>query len=104
MSEALLLFCCRSCLKGDTDTEYYDQLGIEDRYASIDDIKKAYKKKSLQLHPDRLAQRGIQVTQEHNQQFQKLKEAYDVLSDPRKRRLYDKIGKSGLKLVDSPRS
>jgi hypothetical protein len=102
--EALLLFCCRSCLKGgdDQDKEYYDLLGIENYNCSSDEIKKAYKKRSLQLHPDRLAQKGIQVTAEHNQQFQQLKEAYDVLSDPRKRRLYDKIGKSGLKLIDSP--
>jgi curved DNA-binding protein CbpA len=102
--EALLLFCCRSCLKGgdEADKEYYDLLGIENYHCSSDEIKKSYKKKSLQLHPDRLAQKGIQVTAEHNQKFQQLKEAYDVLSDPRKRRLYDKIGKSGLKLIDSP--
>lgn len=102
--ESLLLFCCQSCLKGsDIDKEYYEQLGLIDNYkCSSEEIKKAYKKKSLQLHPDRLAQKGIQVTAEHNKQFQQLKEAYDVLSDPRKRRIYDKLGKSGLKLIDSP--
>lgn len=99
--EVLLLFCCQSCLKGDEDIEYYTRLAVNQN-ASLDDIKKAYKKRSLQLHPDRLAQRGVQITPEHNQEFQKLKEAYDVLSDPRKRKLYDKIGKSGLKLVESP--
>jgi curved DNA-binding protein CbpA len=102
--ESLLLFCCQSCLKGnDIDKEYYEQLGLlENSKCSSDEIKRAYKKRSLQLHPDRLAQKGIQVTAEHNRQFQQLKEAYDVLSDPRKRRIYDKLGKSGLKLIDSP--
>lgn len=99
--EILLLFCCQSCLKSDNDTEYYDRLDLTSN-ATLDDIKKSYKKKSLQLHPDRLAQKGIKVTSEHNQQFQNLKEAYDVLSDKKKRRLYDKIGKSGLKLINSP--
>ena len=97
-----MLFCCRACLKGERDTLYYDMLGLEDRKASAEAIKRAYKMKSLELHPDRLARKGIQVTPEHNQQFQKLKEAYDVLSDPRKRRLYDQLGASGLKLIDSP--
>jgi curved DNA-binding protein CbpA len=99
--ETLLLFCCQSCLKSDNDIEYYLTLDTTPQ-ASSDEIKRAYKKRSLQLHPDRLAQKGIQVTPEHNLQFQKLKEAYDVLSDPRKRKIYDKIGKAGLKLVDSP--
>jgi curved DNA-binding protein CbpA len=99
--ETLLLFCCQSCLKSDSDIEYYLTLDITPQ-ASYDEVKRAYKKRSLQLHPDRLAQKGIQVTADHNLQFQKLKEAYDVLSDPRKRKIYDKIGKSGLKLVDSP--
>lgn len=102
--EHLLLFCCKSCLKGEGDNkEYYELLGFEDRkHATSDAIKKAYKKRSLELHPDRLLQRGIEVTPEHNMRFQKMKEAYDVLSDPRKRRIYDQIGASGLKLLDSP--
>jgi hypothetical protein len=104
MSEAILLFCFRSCLKGaGNEREYYDVLGIEyPKTATIDDIKKAYKKKSLETHPDKLRQRGIQVTPELQQSFLKMKEAYDVLSDPRKRRLYDELGVSGMKLIESP--
>jgi hypothetical protein len=98
----VLLFFCGACLKGERDTAYYDLLEIE-RSANADQIKKAYKKMSLELHPDRLSRKGITVTAEHNQKFQKLKEAYDVLSDARKRRLYDKLGESGMKLIENPR-
>lgn len=97
-----MLFFCGACLKGERDTVYYDLLEIE-KSANADQIKKAYKKMSLELHPDRLSRKGIQVTAEHNQKFQKLKEAYDVLSDPRKKRLYDKLGESGMKLIENPR-
>lgn len=104
MSETILLFCCKSCLKGsETSREYYDALGIEyPKTATVDDIKKAYKKKSLETHPDKLRQRGQTMTPELQAQFLKTKEAYDVLSDPRKRRLYDELGATGLKLIDNP--
>ncbi|CAM9405169.1 unnamed protein product, partial [Ectocarpus fasciculatus] len=81
----------------------YDALDIEyPKSATVDDIKKAYKKKSLETHPDKLRQRGISITPELQAQFLKTKEAYDVLSDPRKRRLYDELGATGLKLIDNP--
>lgn len=98
------MFCCRSCLKGEGEnTEYYEVLGIEDKKrATTESIKQAYKKQSLLLHPDRMARKGIEVTKEHNERFQKLKEAYDTLSDPRKRRLYDQLGSTGVMLVESP--
>jgi len=51
---------------------------------------------------DKLAQRGIEVTAEHKQKFLKIKEAYDVLSDPKRRKLYDQLGASGLKLMENP--
>jgi DnaJ-class molecular chaperone len=51
---------------------------------------------------DKLAQRGVEVTAEHKQKFLKIKEAYDVLSDPKRRRLYDQLGASGLKLMEHP--
>jgi hypothetical protein len=106
MSETILLFCCRSCLRGsENDRAYYDALGIEyPKSASIDDIKKAYKKKSLEIHPDKLRQRGIEATPELQAQFLKTKEAYEILADPRKRRLYDELGATGLKLIDDPTS
>ncbi len=42
------------------------------------------------------------MTPEHKQRFLKLKEAYDVLSDPKRKRLYDEYGASGLKLLENP--
>lgn len=71
--ESIFLVCFRSCLKGDDNKEYYSYLGIDDpSSATTDDIKKAYKKISLTLHPDKLAQRGIQITQDHNAKFLKV--------------------------------
>lgn len=99
--DGLLLICCRSCLRGGDNTEYYSLLGI-DRRADIDSIKKAYKKASLNLHPDKLAQKGITQTNEHREQFVKIKEAYEVLIDTKRRKLYDELGASGLKLLESP--
>jgi DnaJ-class molecular chaperone len=51
---------------------------------------------------DKLTQRGITVTDEHKQQLLKVKEAYDVLSDPKRRRIYDELGLQGLKFIESP--
>lgn len=102
--DRFFLFCFRSCLKGENDHEYYDVLEIDNpNVATIDSIKKQYKKLSLSLHPDKLAQKGIEVTAEHKQKFLKIKEAYDVLSDPKRRRLYDELGASGLKLMENPK-
>ena len=70
--DRIALLCCKSCLKGDDNKEYYEVLGIEDpTSANQDSIKKAYKKISLSLHPDKLAQRGVQPTAEQKTQFLK---------------------------------
>ena len=71
---------------------------------SIEDIKRAYKKKSLELHPDKLAQRGQVLTPEDQARFQRVKEAYEVLVDPKRRDLYDEFGETGLKLIEDPQS
>ncbi len=42
------------------------------------------------------------MTHEHKQRFLKLKEAYDVLSDPKRKKIYDEYGLSGLKLLENP--
>jgi molecular chaperone DnaJ len=66
--------------------DYYEVLGIE-RGASVEDIKKAYRKQALKYHPDRNP--GDKAAEE---QFKRVSEAYEVLSDPQKRQTYDQFG------------
>ena len=101
--ENLFLFCFRSCLRGDdADREaLYKELDVDSR-ATTEMIKKGFKKKSLSLHPDKLAQRGIELTDEHRRQYQKIKESHDILIDPKRRKLYDQLGQSGLELLENP--
>ena len=103
---AFLLCCCKSFLGSSSDdaeneNDYYKLLAV-DRDASQDEVKRAYKRQSLQMHPDKLAQRGLSVTAESQAKFTKMKEAYEVLSDPHKRATYDALGARGMKWVDEP--
>ena len=66
--------------------DYYKTLGV-DRGASIDEIKKAYRKLALKYHPDR-----NQGNKEAEQKFKTLTEAYEVLKDSKKRTTYDQFG------------
>ena len=85
----------------------YDLLDVR-RNANADDIKKAYKKRSLQLHPDKVRQRGMKfegqvITEEEARaRFQQMKSAYDVLNDPKKRKVYDVLGHRGMDFVNNP--
>lgn len=66
--------------------DYYEILGIE-KSAAAADIKKAYRKKAIEFHPDRNP--GDAGAEEN---FKKAAEAYEVLSDPDKRARYDRYG------------
>lgn len=66
--------------------DYYKVLGV-DKKASVDQIKKAYRKLALKYHPDKNP--GDKKAEE---QFKKISEAYAVLSDPEKRNQYDTFG------------
>lgn len=71
--------------------EYYEVLGVT-RNASIEEIKKAYRKLALKWHPDK----NIDNREVAEMNFKRLSEAYEVLSDTKKRQVYDQYGKGGL--------
>ena len=69
--------------------DYYEVLGIS-KDASEQEIKKAYRKMAMKYHPDK--NQGDKDSEEH---FKEVNEAYEVLSDPQKRRTYDQFGHAG---------
>ncbi len=72
-----------------TQKDYYELLGIE-RAANADAIKKAYRKLAMQYHPDKNPDPAAAET------FKEVNRAYEVLSDPQKRAMYDRFGHAGV--------
>jgi molecular chaperone DnaJ len=70
--------------------DYYEALGVN-RDASEEDIKKAYRKLAMKWHPDRNPDNP-----KAEERFKEAKEAYEVLTDPRKRPAYDQFGHAGI--------
>lgn len=70
--------------------EYYEVLGIT-RNAQGDEIKQAYRKMAMKYHPDR-----NEGSKEAEEKFKQVNEAYQVLSNPEQRAIYDRYGKQGL--------
>ena len=71
--------------------DYYEVLGIP-KNASEDEIKKAYRKLAMKYHPDRNQDRATEA----EAKFKEAKEAYEMLSDPRKKAAYDQFGHAGV--------
>ena len=72
--------------RGDILSSYYDKLGVH-KGASDADIKKAFRKKAMELHPDRNP-----GDKKAEAEFKEVNEAYAVLSDAKKRKQYDMFG------------
>ena len=71
--------------------DYYVVLGC-DKKATADELKKAYRKLALKWHPDRCPPDKKDAAQK---KFQEVGEAFEVLSDPEKRAVYDQVGFDG---------
>ena len=74
------------------DADYYGVLGVP-RGASKDEIKRAYRRLAKKHHPD-LNKDNPKAAEE---KFKQLSEAYEVLADDDKRKIYDQFGADGLK-------
>ncbi|KAK8655231.1 hypothetical protein V6N13_107819 [Hibiscus sabdariffa] len=73
--------------KKSDNSRYYEILGVS-KNSSQDDLKKAYKKAAIKNHPDKGGD---------PEKFKELAQAYEVLSDPEKREIYDQFGEDALK-------
>ena len=72
------------------EADYYASLGIA-KGADADSIKKAFRQKARKLHPD------VNKSPTAIKDFQEIQQAYEVLSDPQKKQMYDQFGEAGVK-------
>lgn len=77
--------------------DFYSILGVP-RNADAATLKKAYRKLAMKWHPDKNPDNQAEA----QAKFQEISEAYDVLNDPNKRKIYDQYGEEGLKVGGNP--
>lgn len=71
--------------------DYYSALELS-RTATTSEVKQAYRRLALKWHPDK----NLERKEEAEKKFKEINEAYEVLSDEKKRKMYDQYGKEGL--------
>jgi len=76
--------------------DYYEVLSVS-RNASDDELKASYRRLAMKYHPDRNPD-----SDEAENHFKEAKEAYEVLSDPRKRAAFDQFGHAGVDSAEAP--
>lgn len=74
--------------------DLYRVLGLQ-HGASIDEVKKAFKKLAVQYHPDKQQGKSDAEKKEAEEKFKEINEAYSTLSDPKKKQEYDQFGSVG---------
>ncbi len=77
--------------------DYYEILGVE-KSASADQIKSAYRKMALKYHPDKNKEKDAEA------KFKEINEAYQILSDPKKKQAYDQFGHAAFSAQGGPAS
>uniref|UniRef100_A0A5S6R4J7 DnaJ homolog subfamily B member 9 n=1 Tax=Trichuris muris TaxID=70415 RepID=A0A5S6R4J7_TRIMR len=85
MRYTLILFAVLAWNRVSAASDYYARLGVK-RGASEQEIKRAFRKLALKYHPDRNKEPDAEA------KFREIAEAYEVLSDPQKRKTYDMYG------------
>ena len=75
--------------------DYYETLGVS-RNASDSELKKAYRKLAMKYHPDKHHATENKSAKDAEEKFKEISEAYEVLSDSKKRTAYDQFGHAGV--------